>query len=64
MNISPYSPEKYIEYVRQAAEAVGEDGVIIVDSFSHAWDNEGGVLDIKSQIAQRQGKNDYWKFSI
>lgn len=55
----PYSPEKYIEYVRQAAEAVGEDGVIIVDSFSHAWDNEGGVLDIKSQIAQRQGKNDY-----
>ena len=55
----PYSPEKYIEYVRQASEAVGEDGVIIVDSFSHAWDNEGGVLDIKSQIAQRQGKNDY-----
>lgn len=30
-----------------------------MDSFSHAWDNEGGVLDIKSQIAQRQGKNDY-----
>lgn len=55
----PYSPEKYIDYVRSAAEAVGENGVVIVDSFSHAWDNEGGVLDIKSEIAKRQGKNDY-----
>lgn len=55
----PYSPDKYIEYVKEAAKAVGETGVVIIDSFSHAWDNEGGVLDIKSQIAQRQGKNDY-----
>ncbi len=55
----PYSPERYISYVNQAAETVGEDGVVIVDSFSHAWDNEGGVLDIKSQIAKQKGKNDY-----
>lgn len=55
----PYSPERYIDYVRSAAQAVGEDGAVIVDSFSHAWDNEGGVLDIKSEIAKRQGKNDY-----
>ena len=55
----PYSPQKYIEYVNQAAEAVGEDGVVIVDSFSHAWHNEVGVLDLKSEIAQRPGKNDY-----
>ena len=49
----------YIDYVRSAAEAVGSDGGIIVDSFSHAWDNEGGVLDIKSEIAKQRGKNDY-----
>lgn len=55
----PYSPNRYVEYVRAAAEAVGEDGVVIVDSFSHAWDNEGGVLDIKSEIAKRANKNDY-----
>lgn len=55
----PYSPERYIEAVRAAAEAVGSDGVIIVDSFSHAWDNEGGVLDIKSEIAKQKGKTDY-----
>lgn len=56
---APFSPDKYISYVAEAAKAVGSDGVIIVDSFSHAWDNEGGVLDIKSGIAQRAGKNDY-----
>lgn len=51
---APYSPEKYIAYVREAAAAVGSDGVVIVDSFSHAWDNEGGVLDIKNEIAKTQ----------
>lgn len=51
---APYSPEKYIAYVKEAAAAVGPDGVIIVDSFSHAWDNEGGVLDIKNEIAKTQ----------
>lgn len=55
----PYSPERYIEYMQSAAEAVGTDGVVIVDSFSHAWDNEGGVLDIKSEIAKRHGKTEY-----
>ena len=55
----PYSPQRYIDYVKSAADAVGEDGVIIVDSFSHAWDNEGGVLDIKSEIAKRTGKTEY-----
>lgn len=57
--IPPYSPDKYIDYVRSAAATVGEDGVVIIDSFSHAWDNEGGVLDIKSRIAQQRGKTDY-----
>ncbi|MEG2843210.1 MAG: AAA family ATPase, partial [Ruthenibacterium sp.] len=32
---------------------------VIVDSLSHAWNNEGGVLDIKDQIASRAGKNSY-----
>lgn len=56
---APYSPEKYMQMVQEGAEAVGPDGVVIVDSFSHAWDNDGGVLDIKSQIAKQKGKNDY-----
>lgn len=55
----PYSADRYIQYVNEAAQAVGEDGVIIIDSFSHAWDNEGGVLDYKSEVVKHQGKNDY-----
>ena len=54
-----YSPDKYIEYVQDAALDVGPDGCIIVDSFSHVWNNEGGVLDIKDKIAQQTGKNSY-----
>ena len=48
--VAPYSPDKYKKMVAEGAEAVGPDGVVIIDSFSHAWDNEGGVLDIKSEI--------------
>ena len=55
----PYSPMRYKEYVLQAALAVGSDGVVIIDSFTHAWNNEGGVLDIKEQISKQSGKNSY-----
>lgn len=55
----PYSPERYIEKVKEAASVVGPDGVIIVDSFSHAWDNEGGILDLKTQLEKSQNKNSF-----
>lgn len=55
----PYSPERYKQFVEEGAAAVGSDGVVIVDSFTHAWNNEGGVLDIKEQIAKQSGKNSY-----
>lgn len=55
----PYSADRYIDFVSSAAEAVGQDGVVIIDSFSHAWDNEGGILEYKSEVAKRSGKNDY-----
>lgn len=55
----PYSPERYEQMVTDGAAAVGNDGVVIIDSFSHAWSNEGGVLDRKGEIAKKQGKNDY-----
>ena len=55
----PYSPERYIEKVKEAASVVGPDGVIIVDSFSHAWDNEGGILYLKTQLEKSQNKNSF-----
>ena len=56
---APYTPEKYIQYVKSAEKAVGSDGVIIIDSFSHCWNNEGGVLEIKENISKQSGKNDF-----
>lgn len=56
----PYHPQKYIDLVHDAVTEIGEDGVIIIDSFSHAWSNEGGVLDIKDEIAAKEkGTNSF-----
>ena len=33
----PYSPDRYKQLVQEAAEIVGSDGVVIIDSLSHAW---------------------------
>ena len=59
----PYSPDRYKQLVQEAAQIVGPDGVVIIDSLSHAWNNEGGVLDIKDKIAGQQGKNSYTAWS-
>jgi AAA domain len=45
---APYSPDRYVKAIAAAESAVGPDGVIIVDSLSHAWIGKGGVLDIKA----------------
>ena len=55
----PYTVERYCEAMREAEKIVGEDGVIIIDSGSHAWKGTGGVLDAKEQIAQQRGKTDF-----
>ena len=55
----PYEPAKYKQYAAEAAATVGEDGVVIIDSFSHAWNAEGGILDLKEKISERPGKNSY-----
>lgn len=53
----PYTPEKYIAAI-QAAEKAGY-ATLIIDSFSHAWAGEGGLLDIHDKIssASRSGNS-------
>lgn len=55
---TPFSPEKYIEAI-EACEAA-EMEVIIIDSITHEWAGEGGILD----EADRLGKTAKNAFTI
>ncbi len=50
------SPRDYIREIQSAA-AEGYD-VLVIDSLSHAWEGEGGILD---QVDKRGGRFDAWK---
>lgn len=54
----PYSPEKYIQAIK-AAEQEGFE-VIIVDSLTHAWSGEGGILDQQGKAADAKYKGNSW----
>jgi hypothetical protein len=45
----PYSPERYIAAIREA-EREGYD-LLILESLSHAWTGQGGVLDMHEKAA-------------
>lgn len=46
----PFTPDKYIEVIHEAEEAGFE--VLIIDSLSHAWTGEGGLLDMQDKAAK------------
>ena len=48
----PYSPEVYQGAIK-AAENAGY-AVIVIDSLSHAWEGEGGALDMADDATKRQ----------
>lgn len=52
----PFSPARYLEAIKAADEA--GFGVIVVDSTSHEWEGEGGVLDMQEIEFQRLGGRD------
>ena len=53
----PYTIAKYIQYL-QAAEEAGYD-VIIIDSITHAWAGEGGLLDEVDKRASANRGNSF-----
>lgn len=55
---APFSPERYIEYIK-ACEAAGAE-VIIIDSVTHEWDGKGGLLESNELIAQTKFKGNTW----
>lgn len=54
----PFTPDRYIDAIHQC-ELAGYD-IIIIDSLSHAWAGEGGVLDMHDAITNASSsKNSY-----
>ena len=53
----PFTPERYIKLIREAEQS--GYAVLIIDSLSHAWTGEGGVLDMhdKATLASRSGNS-------
>lgn len=54
---APYEPKKYIDAIKDAENA--GFGCIIIDSLTHAWSGEGGMLDIQGKIADSGKGNSY-----
>jgi hypothetical protein len=49
----PFTPEKYTEAIHMCEDA--GDEIIIVDSLTHAWAGEGGLLEQKGKIEDKTG---------
>ena len=50
----PYSPDKFVRAIKEASDAGYK--VLLVDSFTHAWDGTGGILDIHERLAKAKYK--------
>lgn len=55
----PFRPDAYAQAIK-AADAAGY-GAIVVDSFSHEWSGEGGVLDWQESELERMAGQDWAK---
>lgn len=49
----PFTPDKYIEAIQMCEDA--GDEVVIIDSLTHAWAGEGGLLEQKGRIEDKTG---------
>jgi hypothetical protein len=55
---APFRPERYIEHI-QAADKAGY-GVVVIDSASHIWAGDGGILDWQEEELTSMAADD-WK---
>ena len=47
---APYAPQRYLQLIREAEQAKYD--IIIIDSLSHAWSGQGGLLDSQNRLAE------------
>ena len=55
----PFTPDRYMEVILQAEKDGYE--VIIVDSISHEWAGEGGIMDMQEETLEKLSGGDYRK---
>ena len=53
---APFRPERYLEVIEQAAK---QYGVVVVDSFSHEYAGDGGLLDWHEEELDRIAGDDF-----
>lgn len=51
----PFTPQRYTDALKTFEDA-GDYGCVIIDSKSHAWEGEGGVLDMADAMKTRNGE--------
>ncbi len=59
---APYTPQRYIDAIKMAEDA--GLSVVILDSLSHAWEGEGGVLemhDLATMASKSQNSYFAWR---
>lgn len=56
---APFAPKNYIDAI-EAGEDAGYD-VIIIDSLSHAWADEGGLLDQADKLSKSSNRFSVWQ---
>ena len=58
LELNTFSPQLYIDAITEAEKAGYK--VVVIDSLSHAWEGEGGVLDMHEDATNRSAsKNSY-----
>ena len=53
----PFTPARYIRAIEMCEE--GGIEVLVIDSLSHAWSGEGGILEKQADASKKQGVNSY-----
>lgn len=57
----PYTPDRYIELIRNAQH--DHYDILIIDSLSHAWNGEGGILDMHSNVTATSKQNSFFAWN-
>lgn len=53
----PYTVQRYVDAIKMALD--GNYDVVVIDSITHEWDGEGGLLETKGQLDRVPGSNSF-----